>query len=670
MPVMTSIPSISSVKSFLRFCELLTARAAPLYSDTVGNGAALLRKRWAKCAAAAVAAMAMAAGVLAVWRASRAIGDAAARVAGAGDIPFTSAAVQPSSYFEPIAAPAAFRDATIFFGELYLCGPSGLFVYRADGSLRARYRAGAELPGAPIALSAAPASRELLIATSADGLLVYDGRTFHQVAPVDTRVRKFTSVLALATGRVLLGTETSGVLTWDGRRMTAFHPALARMHVTALAGTESDLWAGTIDRGVFHWRGGRVEVFGEAEGLPDPHVLSIAVNGAAAYVGTPLGIAEFVDGRFRRAIGPGVFAHALAARGETLYAGTLQDGVIEIPLSAQRARPGRRPDPGATSASIERLIEIDGVLHAVTARGLFRVDGGWREVAGPDTAVLADRDISALAFDSGGRLWTGYFDRGLDILETDLARATHIENEHVFCVNRIVHLSGGGGAAVATANGLVLFDAAGKQRETMGRAEGLIADQVTDVLPEPSGGMVVATPAGLTFLDAGGARSLYAFHGLVNNHVYVLAAAGDRVFAGTLGGLSVLERGIVRAGYTTANSGLRHNWITAIVASGETEWLVGTYGAGVLRFDGAGRWETFPDLPAGLVVNPNAMLATERAVYAGTLGAGLYIYDRASGRWSNMASGLPSENVTALAARGGYVYAGTDNGLVRFAEPH
>ena len=62
------------------------------------------------------------------------------------------------------------------------------------------------------------------------------------------------------------------------------------------------------------------------------------------------------------------------------------------------------------------------------------------------------------------------------------------------------------------------------------------------------------------------------------------------------------------------------------------------------------------------------MLATARAVYAGSLDAGLYVYNRASGRWSNVRAGLPSGNVTALAARGGYLYIGTDNGLVRAPE--
>jgi ligand-binding sensor domain-containing protein len=47
---------------------------------------------------------------------------------------------------------------------------------------------------------------------------------------------------------------------------------------------------------------------------------------------------------------------------------------------------------------------------------------------------------------------------------------------------------------------------------------------------------------------------------------------------------------------------------------------------------------------------------------------GLAIFDRATARWSLSTSGLPSPNVTALAAAGGMVYIGTDNGLVRAAE--
>ncbi|HXZ27637.1 MAG TPA: hypothetical protein VEG08_06510, partial [Terriglobales bacterium] len=148
---------------------------------------------------------------------------------------------------------------------------------------------------------------------------------------------------------------------------------------------------------------------------------------------------------------------------------------------------------------------------------------------------------------------------------------------------------------------------------------------------------------------------------------YALGLSGNRLLVGTLGGLSILQDGVVQTSYTTANSGLKANWITALAPVGE-EWFAGTYGAGILRLDANGRWQSFDDASADFEVNPNAMLVTPTRVYAGTLGRGLYVYDRESGRWTVMALGLPSSNVTALAVAGGFLYVGTDNGLVRIPE--
>jgi len=55
-------------------------------------------------------------------------------------------------------------------------------------------------------------------------------------------------------------------------------------------------------------------------------------------------------------------------------------------------------------------------------------------------------------------------------------------------------------------------------------------------------------------------------------------------------------------------------------------------------------------------------------VYAGTLDRGLAVYNFASARWNFWTAGLPSRNVTAVQARGGMVYIGTDNGLVKVPE--
>jgi len=62
------------------------------------------------------------------------------------------------------------------------------------------------------------------------------------------------------------------------------------------------------------------------------------------------------------------------------------------------------------------------------------------------------------------------------------------------------------------------------------------------------------------------------------------------------------------------------------------------------------------------------MLTTSGHVLAGTLGQGLYSFNRNTNRWSLITDGLPSLTVTALAAADGTIYVGTDNGLVSIPE--
>ena len=571
---------------------------------------------------------------------------------------------------DTIASPSGFRDGARFHDHLFVAGPHGLTEYDADGTALRRFRTGLELPASPpvglaVGVLAGASEPQLLIATASEGLLTFDGRRLIQVRADRPELRKLTALLALDSGRVLLGSDSLGVMAFDGRRLVPGHPELAAVGVTTLAGTDGDVWIGTRDNGVWHWRAGGVDRFDERHGLPDRRVLSLTVDGQRAFVGTALGVAEFVAGRYTRTLGPGLFASAIAVREQALLVGTLDGALAEIPLGIRSSR-GARPILHDAPAPVQRFISADGALYALSADGLYAIDDrthALRRVVGAEGGRLTDGNISALALDASGRLWVGYFDRGLDILGAEGERTVHVENDRVFCVNRIVHDPAGGATAVATANGLVMFDASGRPKQVLGRAEGLVADHVTDLVMNAAG-MTVATPAGLTFIDGEGSRSLYAFHGLVNNHVYALGAAGSEVLAGTLGGVSVLDGGTIHASYTTANSALTHNWITAVVRV-DDEWFVGTYGGGIFRLDTGGRWQRFNDLSGPIEINPNAMVVTATHVFAGTLSKGLLTFDRQSRRWTATATGLPSMNVTALAADRDRLYVGTDNGLVR-----
>jgi ligand-binding sensor domain-containing protein len=607
-----------------------------------------------------------------IWETRHAIRQARESTESASTIPAT---VHPldrplPADVEAVGAQPILRDAALFGGHLFVAGPRGLVEHDANGAPVRRFRTGLELPpsgivGLAVGVLTAEPQPELLIATANEGLLTFDGRRMLHVRPDRPDQRKLTALLAIGSGRVLLGTDRQGLLVFDGRRLTPAHRELAGAAVTALAGTEADVWIGTLDRGAWHWHAGGVDRFDESGGLPDRRVLCIATRGDRTYVGTALGVAEFEGGRYARTLGAGLFASAVAVRHDTLFIGTLDGALAEIPLGAKSSR-GARPIVRDAPAPIQRFVDVDGALYALAETAVYSIDdrtGSLRPVVAGDAGQLTDGNISALAIDPAGRLWVGYFDRGLDILDARGQRTTHVENDHVFCVNRIVHDPARGVTAVATANGLVLFDSSGRPGQVLGRAEGLIADHVTDLVLS-AGGMTVATPAGLTFMDHEGNRSLYAFHGLVNNHVYALGSAGSEVLAGTLGGVSMLDNGIVRANYTTANSALTHNWITA-VAHVDDEWFVGTYGGGLFRLDARGVWRRFSDLTGPIEVNPNAMAVTERHVFAGTLSRGLLVFDRHAQRWTAVENGLPSINVTALAADGDRLYVGTDNGLVR-----
>jgi hypothetical protein len=629
--------------------------------------------RWWWLTGSVVAAI-VAAGAFVAWRASRALRLSTEELRTEREIGFEVRPYLPpvDTNFEPVRSPELFLQAARFQNHLFIAGPAGLTEYDATGALLREFQAGKELPGSPlvalhVGMLADSAEPELIVATAEQGILVFDGRNFRRIYPADADVRGVTAILPVSAGHLLIGTKKRGVLLYDGKTIRELHPTLSRLYVAALAGSEVDLWVGTLAQGVKHWHAGTTETFGEEQGLPDQQVQAIALAGEKSYVGTALGVAEFDRGRFSRVLGAGVLVSSLLVNGDELLIGSQDQGVVRVPLKGRGVFAARS---AATELSEVRqfLGTEEGVL-VLTRTGIFEINArgfGWKQVLQPRPTLLNDSNVSALASDKRGQLWVGYFNRGLDILSNGSGRALHVENDRVFCVNRIWPDTNGDTVEVATANGLVRFGENGSQEQVLTQADGLIANHVTDVVSYRDG-LAVATPAGITFLDAEGARSMYSFHGLVNNHVYALGVSGDDLMAGTLGGLSAIEKGFVHANYTAGRSGLKQNWITAVVRV-DNEWMIGTYGSGVVGMDSAGKFYGYETATAAMEVNPNAMLVSSDHVFAGTLGDGLLVYDREKRRWSVLREGLPSGNVTALAQSNGYVYVGTDNGLVRIEE--
>jgi len=120
------------------------------------------------------------------------------------------------------------------------------------------------------------------------------------------------------------------VLLFNGKQISVLHPTLANLYITSLAGDETDLWVGTLNRGVLHWHSGTAEAFSEEQGLPDRQVQSLAISGDRVFVGTAAGVAEFERGRFSHVVAPGLLATALHATPTSLLVGTEDQGVRTI----------------------------------------------------------------------------------------------------------------------------------------------------------------------------------------------------------------------------------------------------------------------------------------------------------------------------------------------------
>src|SRR5580658_12191 len=403
-------------------------------------------KRWSWIGGSVVAVTVLLTGFVA-WRASRALSLSRQELHSDGELAFTLRPFSPAQNtgFEIVRSPEVFEQLAYFQGYLYVAGPAGLSEYDLAGKLLRRFPAGEYLPGSPLVaisvgrLADAP-QQELILATADQGVLAFDGQRFRQIYPADSSVRELTAILACPDGHLLLGTKKRGVLVYDGKTIQELHPTLDKLYVQALAGSDLDLWVGTLDQGVKHWHAGTTEVFREEQGLPDHQVQAIALVGDKAYVGTPLGVAEFDQSRFARVLARGVLVTCLHVEGDELWIGSEDQGVLRVPLASNLRSAALRNSAGIGPEEVRQIQGTEQGVMVLTRNGIFQVKAngfGWQEVLKPPPAVLSDRNITALARDANGQLWVGYFDHGLDVLPDGPTRPAHVEDEHVFCVNRI-----------------------------------------------------------------------------------------------------------------------------------------------------------------------------------------------------------------------------------------
>ncbi|HWO02788.1 MAG TPA: hypothetical protein VNS63_26340 [Blastocatellia bacterium] len=600
---------------------------------------------------------------------------------------------------------ASVRAVASFAGRTYLATSGGLVSLDESGNVNRRFTTLDGLPDNDLTALAVFRDR-LFIGTASAGLIDFDGSTFTGFSFTKPKATHISSLVG-TDGELLIGTLDGGLFEFDGERFTrrvSSSPGADFTRVTALLPFESRLYIGTQDRGLYIWREAQIEHINTTDGLPSPHVTALAAmpsslsqNGAIA-VATDFGVISLNDANELKPLTNRPNVTSLAISGGRLWAGLFSGGVSD--LGADRA--ARQEAPGDTRSNLSETTGLPrqastvvcanaGRLWALTEEGAFareeRAAGPAFELVGASLAgerVLTTGYITSLAFDGRGRLWAGYFDRGIDLIATDTSeRLSHIEDDRVREVNFVVFDPSEDRMLAATSRGLASFDTRMKESVLTRQQGGLINDSVAHVslvdgplpITEPTGGaipvrldrgraIVAATAGGLTELAGGRARSLTAFHGLASNHLYSSAAVATRLFVGSLAGLVELEGLRVVRSYKTSNSQLSHDWVTALAEAGGTLYI-GTNGGGVDALLPTGEWLNFSDEIGKFEVNQNAMHFDGERLFVGTSDRGLLVYNTRARRWTRISAGLASQSVTAITSEDRFVFLGTSNGLVR-----
>jgi ligand-binding sensor domain-containing protein len=561
------------------------------------------------------------------------------------------------------------NDCALQGGGLFAATEGGL-VHLSEGGPPRSLWTSRNKPGlADHALTALAARGDLLVAGSRSGTLsVFDRHTTRSFRIDDGRFGAVTDLL-WHDDSLFVATTSGVVLELDGelRRVISATPAIEG-GVTALSSNGARLAVSAADGAAYLVDAGELQRFAApAQGAAPSRLTALAWVGEQLFAGSPTELYRVDEDGSLQVVRRDLFVTALASLGNVLALGTFDDGVLLLDAARPGASPRRHVLEGRR---IDRLRVVDGRLVALGPGLVARVEVSTDELRTlelPDG--LSSNHVTALGYDDRRRLWVGHFDAGVDIIEGGAVmrrlptssgagqRGTDV-NALAFDARRNVML-------VATNHGLI--EAGEDSNRRLSTDDGLIGDTVTALLLRGEE-RVFATSRGLT-IDAGGMRSIYAFHGLPSNRLYALAGRAEgALYVGTLAGVAVVEGLRARETLRASPDGLRANWCAAL-ASAEEGVYIGTVGGGVSLWsdEGAVRHLPLPDGEQRYTVNPGAMLLDGDRLFVGTLGNGLLIFERDRSEWADFEQPMAGAAVTAIAIEAGsrVLDLGTDRGLLR-----
>ncbi len=393
-------------------------------------------------------------------------------------------------------------------------------------------------------------------------------------------------------------------------------PYGAGRYVNALAISDTDLFAGTEDGGVFRSMNNGASWTASNNGLRATSVNAFVVSGTNLFAGTDSGVfLSTNNGTSWIAVNTGfayvnnnITVYALAASGTYLYAGTSGGFYVSTNNGASWTWSGNTIDK-SSFVEVYSIAVSGDIVFAGTGTGLY--------VSSDDGATWSRTD---LMYDNS------YV----------YAHAILVSGTDVFAgIDGGVFLStDNGGTWTAVNTGLPAWTSVYA-----------LALSGTNLFAGTGNGVFLSTNNGTNWTAVNNGLA-------INTWVTAFAVSGTNIFAGTYG------RGVFLStnngtSWAAVNTGLTSTYVNAFAVSG-TNLFAGTSHRVFLSTDNGASWTS-----SGLAANVYALAVSGTNLFAGTGGNGVYLSTDNGTSWTQINNGLASIFVNALAAHGADLFAAT-----------
>ncbi len=524
-----------------------------------------------------------------------------------------------------------------------------------------------------------------------------------------------TTITQDRQGFIWIGTQ-EGLNRYDGYGFESYYhleedeSSLSHDSVwSLLSDSQGRLWVGT-DAGLnlFNEAARTFSLFDlqtGAEGNESAVYALLEDSSGNVWIGTSFGLTQLSrDGHlvtFRHditdgnSLGKGSVRALLEASDGTLWVGTQRGGLNRLdPETGRAIHFSHDPDdPNSLSDNyIRRIIEDDeGRLWIATFNGGVSIfdpaANTWERItaSADNPNSLGSNRVRTLLKDKKGDIWVGT-DGGLNLWRpatrdflryvVDLTNVRSISDNTVICI----YQDQGGVIWVGTYNGVNKWNA---NIETFPHFKQ--QSPVSSFVEADNGDVYIGTFAGLNRWNAETAKMEILSSselGLSDNRVMSLFINGDELWAGTIaGGVNIIRDGKVQIVYKTiendANS-ISANAVSRIYRDSLGRIWLTTWGGGVNRYLGNGRFKRYPDVtnPYGAFNDLRALDIIEAAdgnLWIATDGGGVTVLDPDSGDTMSFRhdkgdpSTLSSDNVISLLKTDETIWVGTrDRGMNRY----